>query len=748
MSKEINLSGVCFSVYQLKSIMTNDANFVFGQCNYYEFLKHSKKVFEVLTKYKLKSKYKYFLGLSSPYILLKDIGLKDLSANHCFDLVLGIFNSITSLLKMLNNIENSKSKRTKLSYTLYLVFKWMYKRTHKEKFLQEMLNFLNGLEELNTKKCSIEEIKKNAEEQKERICELEDQENNKLNETDSKLIRTYMDEFKFAYIDVFHRRAVTTRNRQSRSEEHQQPSYVEMPPFMYVYTGSDDYFQDTDEVDEDEISIWYDLNGDKVTKRLVNLVEEEKLQKHISRRGFVAASNSHYIDIELLKGIYNELIDRLQDCQSDSAEVVRESAVAGCFLLSVFTGLSAVSFIYIDHLLSSKKLVLNKDKTHYLWVIDAQVCRNINGEIAKKGNKYNDSTQWQFHVPRMWVDTIRDAVKYTDFTSYTNTDFNHYLTKWFEGRCLGKLSVSSIAMQFFFHISRICRNKPQKGFLLGKQVFHEPPLSYAGFSKSQLDISIQEYILLWCSNWKDSAVDAPCLVKSDEIIRVGSQRVWQWGKVKAFLNRLNQHIIKTHNECISIEQKVNAYSVWMWFCCLLATGGRPVEGVPGQVEHYDSTTKMLYVHDKVSKSRPLGRYVPINDFVVQELEQYLNFLKRHEILTRFPTQQSGYFLYYIPPYNDRQKAKSKPVTAKFIASFLSEECPDLDELYPNWIRHFVRNYLVLPEAVYKTWFAHDQVDEVGFSNTSSLQPCIYMELIRSQTSEMFKRLGLVSMVAQ
>src|SRR5690606_13161836 len=144
MSKKINLSGVCFSVYQLKSIVSNDANLVFGQCDYYEFLKHSKKVFDVLTEYKLKSKFQYFLGLSSPYILLKDMGLKDLSSNHYFDLVVGVFNSITSLLKMLNDIENSKSKRTKLSYTLYLVFKWMNKRKYKEKFLQEMLNFLNG----------------------------------------------------------------------------------------------------------------------------------------------------------------------------------------------------------------------------------------------------------------------------------------------------------------------------------------------------------------------------------------------------------------------------------------------------------------------------------------------------------------------------------------------------------------------------------------------------------------------------
>lgn len=748
MSKKINLSGVCFSVYQLKSIVSNDANLVFGQCDYYEFLKHSKKVFDVLTEYKLKSKFQYFLGLSSPYILLKDMGLKDLSSNHYFDLVVGVFNSITSLLKMLNDIENSKSKRTKLSYTLYLVFKWMNKRKYKEKFLQEMLNFLNGLDELNTKKCSIKEVTQEAEEQKEKIFQLFGQVDEQLSETDLHLIITYMDVFKFAFIDVFHRKAVTTRKRKSKSGVHPEPAYVEIPPLMYVYIGDEDDIQDIDEVNEDEVSISYDLNDDEDTKRLADFVPDEKLRKHIARRDFVAVSNSHYIDRELLKEIYNEFINRLQYCESDEAEVVQESAIAGCFLLSIFTGLSAVSFIYIDHLLNTKRLVLNNAKTHYLWVIDAQVSRKLKGEIAKQGNKYNDSTQWQFHVPRMWVDRIREAVQYKDFISYTNTDLNHILAKWFEGRCLGNLSVNSIAMQFCFHLSRMCRNKPIKDFLLGKQVFHEPSLSYAGFAKSEVDLMIKEYIMLWSNNWIDSAVDVPCLVKSNEIIRIGSQRVWHWDKAKAFLNRLNKDIIEILDKCVSIEQKVNAYSVWLWFCCLLATGGRPVEGAPGRVEDYDSTTKMLYVHDKKSASRPVGRFIPLNDFVVQELEQYLKFLNDHKILKKFPTRKTGYLLYYIPQKNVEQNAKSQPVTAKFIESFLSEKFPDLVQLYPNWIRHFVRNYLVLPEAVFKTWFAHDQVDEVGFANTSSLQPYIYMELIRSQTTDMFKKLGLISVVAQ
>ena len=62
----------------------------------------------------------------------------------------------------------------------------------------------------------------------------------------------------------------------------------------------------------------------------------------------------------------------------------------------------------------------------------------------------------------------------------------------------------------------------------------------------------------------------------------------------------------------------------------------------------------------------------------------------------------------------------EPLTQKHIASYLSENFPEIDELYPNWTRQFVRNFLELPDAIFKSWYAHDQQNEIGFSKYSSL----------------------------
>jgi len=758
--KESELVKIEESINNLNDLVNSKIDLVFGEQNLKEYLDYSEVVFSELSKNKLKTKYQYGLGLSSLYLLMRDVDKIDSDLNHFCGLVVSIFNFTASLLNELNTLNetngdgvNIGNKKTKISYTLYLIFKWVNRRADKNRFLEVILNFLQELDKLESSEGSIGNVQDKLSNIKKQISELKDQKNGKCIACDTNLLCRYLDVFEIAHIDVHHRKRVTTRNRQTQSEEPKQTTYVEVTPLMYVCIGSEQDLLNTDEVDEDEISIWYDFNEDKDTNRLANIVADEKLQKHISRRSFAAATNSHYIDIELLKPIYKVLIERLQDQRNGSVDDVLEAAVAACFLLSIFTGLNAVSFINIEQLLSFKKLILNKAKTHYLWVLDAQVCQRIKGELEQKGNRYNDSTQWQFHVPKMWVDVIREAVTHEIFASYTNIDFNHYLNRWFEGYCFGNLSVISISLQFYFHISRICKNKPYKNFILGKQKSHEPPLSYTGFSKHELDVTIQEYILLWCSDWDDSVNDALCLVKSDADIRVGSQFAWKWDNAKSFLLALNQHVIKILDEPITIERKlierkVNAYGVWMWFCCLLATGGRPVESVPGQMKHYDPIAKMLYVHDKQSKSRPVGRYVPLNDFVVQELEKYLNFLKKHKILDSYPADKSGYFIYCIPPYSSRQKPRSQPITYQFIKSYLAEEFPEIAELPRNWTRHFVRNHIALPEAVFKTWFAHDQVDELGFSNTSALKLWNYMEVIRTKTQEMFEKLNLVSVVAE
>ena len=106
--------------------------------------------------------------------------------------------------------------------------------------------------------------------------------------------------------------------------------------------------------------------------------------------------------------------------------------------------------------------------------------------------------------------------------------------------------------------------------------------------------------------------------------------------------------------------------------------------------------------------------------------------------------EDNYYLHYWKKNAGFMNIKISPLTQKDVASYLARNFPEIGPLYPNWIRHFVRNTLDLPDAVFKSWYAHDQQGEIGFSKSSSLQPYAYKTQIQDALSKLFKDLELIS----
>ena len=127
---------------------------------------------------------------------------------------------------------------------------------------------------------------------------------------------------------------------------------------------------------------------------------------------------------------------------------------------------------------------------------------------------------------------------------------------------------------------------------------------------------------------------------------------------------------------------------------------------------------------------------------------YDEFIENINALELANTADHIYYLSYWKKGSEFMSFTLEPLTQKHIASYLSENFPEIDELYPNWTRHFVRNFLELPDAIFKSWYAHDQQNEIGFSKYSSLQPYTYMIEIQDAVNQLFKRLGLKSVVSQ
>lgn len=708
-------------------------------------------IYSYLRINKSKTQYKSILGPSSISLLYKNIeNFEDLNKEKQVLInqnILKIFNVVNFLIGLMSNIGNSQTKIERLNYNFYLILKMMGKSFNGFLFkvLPIVSQYFNNLIEFDHTAKTIKEFNTYAKAQNVHVTEFCKGLDVKVSENIIKALKRYLDEYRIAVEDICYRNNV--RIKKTDQIDSIDDLEVDLETYAHppvVTESQSDYSDDKDniddEVDEDKIFKQYDYNLNEDTRRLAPFVANQKLNRHIDRAQQPTVSNTYYLDIPLLKIVNQVLHDQLHENKD-----IIESAKAGCCLMSIFTGQSAVIFQNIDELFKTKKLKRSSNSAYYLWIVDAKVNKDLKGQIAKKGNKYNEHTTWAFQIPAMWIDRIREA----NLSNLTNTDFEESLSEWFYNRRIGPISVTSIALQLSFHLNRICKDDLTKNFLIGRQVSHQPDLAYGGFSYKQLNEVYEQYIYLWFQNKNDvNVLDRPQFIQVEEQARVGSQRVWSFDKAKKFLNTLNSKVVQVLKEEQDIAEKFNAFSVWIWFCCLLSSGARPAIGASSIRENFDFITNIAYIHDKSSRSRPHGRYSPLIEFVVNELQHYDEFIKNINALELANTADHIYYLSYWKKGSEFMSFTLEPLTQKHIASYLSENFPEIDELYPNWTRHFVRNFLELPDAIFKSWYAHDQQNEIGFSKYSSLQPYTYMIEIQHAVNQLFKRLGLKSVVSQ
>ncbi len=121
--KESELVKIEESINNLNDLVNSKIDLVFGEQNLKEYLDYSEVVFSELSKNKLKTKYQYGLGLSSLYLLMRDVDKIDSDLNHFCGLVVSIFNFTASLLNELNTLNetngdgvNIGNKKTKIEY--------------------------------------------------------------------------------------------------------------------------------------------------------------------------------------------------------------------------------------------------------------------------------------------------------------------------------------------------------------------------------------------------------------------------------------------------------------------------------------------------------------------------------------------------------------------------------------------------------------------------------------------------------
>ncbi|WP_180053489.1 hypothetical protein [Acinetobacter sp. YH12236] len=225
----------------------------------------------------------------------------------------------------------------------------------------------------------------------------------------------------------------------------------------------------------------------------------------------------------------------------------------------------------------------------------------------------------------------------------------------------------------------------------------------------------------------------------------GSQQTPNLPFVKSFFHQLDQRVREHPNPF----QTLNHYSIWLWHICMLITSARPSESFPPNLDYIDLDNQLMAVADKEQRySGTIGRYLPFNDYLRDEIQHYLKYLKYFLHLTKAYLSneqvqaihevfegERPFLLFYDPQGYIRNLELSD----------IQKYCTEI-ALQRNWTRHFARYFFAqhCDEDMLNGIFGHDGPMQELFDRYSGFQATDY-DHIRAAQDKLVGLLKLKSM---
>lgn len=225
----------------------------------------------------------------------------------------------------------------------------------------------------------------------------------------------------------------------------------------------------------------------------------------------------------------------------------------------------------------------------------------------------------------------------------------------------------------------------------------------------------------------------------------GSQQTPDLPLVKSFFKQLDQQVRGNPNPFKTLKY----YSIWLWYVCMIMTSARPNEAFPPNLDYLDLDNQLMAVADKEQRySGTIGRYLPFNDYLRDEIQHYLKYLKHFLHLTKAYLSneqvqaihevfegERPFLLFYDPQGYIRNLELSD----------IQKYCTEI-ALQRNWTRHFARYFFAqyCNEDIVKGIFGHDEAMQGLFDRYSAFQATDY-DQIRTAQDKLIEILELKSM---
>lgn len=212
------------------------------------------------------------------------------------------------------------------------------------------------------------------------------------------------------------------------------------------------------------------------------------------------------------------------------------------------------------------------------------------------------------------------------------------------------------------------------------------------------------------------------LVSNTFDYKIGSQNCPDYAIVSNFIDLLRQKAEATTDYI----EKFNAYSIWLWHVSLLLTSVRAVEGAPGYLNQFNFEVGLIWISDKEERATASSqRYVPLCQFLIEAINQYIDFLKSFSSRFCRLDMRIKYWVDEVMNYERpiinlfNKKGELEAIRPALVRNEIHENF----RFKEDWTRHVGQRYLHeqnINESMILSVFGHEMMGQESWRKNSSI----------------------------
>ena len=425
-------------------------------------------------------------------------------------------------------------------------------------------------------------------------------------------------------------------------------------------------------------------------------------QQHIIRQQHNFSCSKHYPD-------FNSLSLLVEHCHQVYLAHPEKNKAYLFILLSFLSGVPVEQWLKLQTnqrrvLNNRQKIILENDQ----YFLRSKFTLFENADFEYKNQLLNQVTYFDLPFIKELVDGLKQA------PIVSKEQVNQALKKCREELFIPSLSTKKISVLLHHCIYRHTHNEQLADILTGIDANRSVSISYCSYPVYRLQQSYQSTV-----QQLSNELAKEIHVIDDEQLRFGSCKAPKPETVTAIFAYLQHQVIQARHSSQMLEM-FNHYNIWLWHILLLFTAARPVSGFPGFIKNFDLKHQWLWVSDKEIHSRNEdGRLIPLCDFAVQEVRQFIGYLREFQQL--HPEHQSHIqeiLSSKKPLLSVYQHGEWQALSPHVVKKFT--HVMQLD--HANWLRHTTRAYLTskVDEQLLLALMGHEQNQQEMGQHFSSL----------------------------